>query len=267
MTDAQKLQETTVEAALSEARVDAESGMIEDVAVIGTVSQNGRRYQRSALQAATDKYSDTKVFLDHEEGDPMDRSVRDLVGRLKRPRFANGKIKADLQILSREPERSLVTSLAEEMPDAVGLSHSARGKVRQTDEGQVVTEITRVTSVDLVAEPATTSSLFESVQQDRRLDLGREALEEAGADEELIAEVPGFHLESIGAAEDEGERLARAEDLIESVEHRGLGNGRPAGGGVAARSRERDPGDDLEPGTEQYDESLLGEVHDELLGF
>lgn len=267
MTDAQDLQETTVEAALSEAQVDADSGVISDVAVIGTVSQNGRRYQRSALKEATSLYSGVKVFLDHEEGDPMDRSVRDLVGRLKRPRFAGGKVKADLQVLSHEPERSLLTSLAEEMPDAVGLSHSARGKVKQAEDGtQVVTEITRVNSVDLVAEPATTSSLFESVQRGHSLDRGREALESVGAEEDLLEEIPTFHLESIGAPDDSDEREARARELIESVD---ASLGRSTGASTTGRpkSRERDPDEMFDDGTERYDESELGWAHEQLMGF
>lgn len=262
------LQETTVEAALSEAQVDRDSGIISDVAVLGTTSKNGRRYKRSALREATSLYSGVKVFLDHEEGDPMDRSVRDLVGRLKRPRFANGKVKADLQVLSHEPERSLVTALATEMSDAIGLSHSARGKVRQAEDGtQVVTEITRVNSVDLVAEPATTSSLFESVQRGHSLDRGREALESVGAEEDLLEEIPTFHLESIGAPDDSDEREARARELIESV-GASLGGG-STGASTTGRpkSRERDPDEMFDDGTERYDESELGWAHDQLLGF
>jgi hypothetical protein len=56
----------------------------------------------------------------------------------------------------------MVVEAAERMPEALGLSHNAEGKVSSKNGEVLVEEITRVRSVDLVSDPASTESLFEA---------------------------------------------------------------------------------------------------------
>jgi hypothetical protein len=66
------------------------------------------------------------------------------------------------------PKHALAEQLAwdaEHNPRNVGFSHNVQAKLSRTEEGTVVEEITRVQSVDLVADPAATEGLFEQVEQ------------------------------------------------------------------------------------------------------
>jgi hypothetical protein len=56
-----------------------------------------------------------------------------------------------------------IQEAAEKMPDVLGLSIYAKGKTKKTD-GKDVVESCVLESADLVSDPATVSSLFESVQ-------------------------------------------------------------------------------------------------------
>jgi hypothetical protein len=62
------------------------------------------------------------------------------------------------------PKHALAEQLAwdaEHNPRNVGFSHNVQAKLSRSEEGTVVEEITRVQSVDLVADPAATEGLFE----------------------------------------------------------------------------------------------------------
>ena len=69
----------------------------------------------------------------------------------------------DLHYLRSHPLAEMTAEAAERLPEALGLSHNAEGRVAQSGGTAVVEEIVRVRSVDLVADPATTRSLFEEV--------------------------------------------------------------------------------------------------------
>lgn len=170
-----KIREQLAEA-LAEARVDRQSNRISDVALLGKVSQNGRVYSESAMKDAARLYAGARVFLDHPTDREMKRrngvrSVRDLVGRIQNPRFAGDRVRGDLDLLEAEPARSQILSLAEKAPDLVGMSHRARGEVREREDGtHVVESLDTVYAVELVTEPATVEGLTESSSG---LDLGR----------------------------------------------------------------------------------------------
>jgi hypothetical protein len=62
------------------------------------------------------------------------------------------------------PKHALAEQLiwdAEHSPENVGFSHNVEARTSRRDGKVVVEEITRVQSVDLVADPATTRGLFE----------------------------------------------------------------------------------------------------------
>lgn len=159
-------------ALLAEAKVDRENRMLLGVALLGSVSKNGRRYSKEALRDAVRLYDGVNVYLDHpplsERRDRKGtRSVRDLVGKIRNPRLAGDRVRGDLQLLQSGEGAGVVLAMAETMPDAAGASHRARGKVRAGTDGQpdVVTGLEDVAGVDIVTDPATVDGLFESVRE------------------------------------------------------------------------------------------------------
>lgn len=158
-------------AAFSEAVVDRGSNIISNVTLLGKVSKNKRVYSEQAMTDAVRLYEGAHFYFDHPTDREMRerkgiRSVTDLAGRIRNPRKVGDKVRGDIEVLDREPSKGLIFALAEQMPDAVGNSHRASGKVRMSDDGtQIVESLDKVFAVELVAEPATTAGLFESLQR------------------------------------------------------------------------------------------------------
>lgn len=139
-------------------------GVIVGVKIIGTQSRNGRTYPMEVLRRAKPLYECAPVFLFHPDGREKKRGSRQLAdhfGSLVNVRERgeeNGQfgLFADLQIKQRHPMASLVL---ENTDKNFGLSHNA---VVEMDETKTeVREIISVNSVDLVDNPATTTTLFE----------------------------------------------------------------------------------------------------------
>ena len=144
-----------------QSRVDREAGIIHDVLILGSRSANGRTYTADAMSAAAKLYEGVPVYIDHQpEGR---RSYRDKIGRLSNVVFRDGGLRGDLRINPAHPAAAQLLWDAEHHPAAVGLSHDAEGRVVTRDGQTIVEAIEFVRSVDLVAEPATTRSLFEDV--------------------------------------------------------------------------------------------------------
>ncbi len=153
-------------------RIDEEAGVIYGVRVINLESLNGRRYRESALREKAYLYEGAKVNLNHvrqKPGQIMDRSLDDFWGELRNVRWQEGfgtsepGLVADLHFLKTHEKTPKLLEAARRFPDKFGLSHDASGEEIQTSAGREVVEIYEVHSVDLVANPATTKGLFESV--------------------------------------------------------------------------------------------------------
>jgi hypothetical protein len=146
-------------------RVDRQQGIIQGVKILGLESRNGRTYPRETLRRATGLYEGVKVNVNHPRGNPGGpRDYQDRIGTLRNVRVeqGDGGIRGDFHF---NPKHALAEQLmwdAEHSPENVGFSHNVEAKVARRDGKTVVEEITRVQSVDLVADPATTRGLFES---------------------------------------------------------------------------------------------------------
>jgi hypothetical protein len=140
-------------------RVDREAGIIRDVLILGSRSANGRTYTADAMSAAAKLYEGVSVYIDHQPENR--RSYRDKIGRLTSVTFRDGGLRGDLHINPAHPAAAQLFWDAEHHPAAVGLSHDAEGRIVTRDGQTIVEAIESVRSVDLVAEPATTQSLFE----------------------------------------------------------------------------------------------------------
>jgi hypothetical protein len=146
-------------------QVDRQAGVLAGVKLIGLTSRNGRRYREAALAKAAALYENAKVNVNHPKDGPLaPRDYQDRLGVIRNVSFrANEGLFGDLHF---NPKHALAEQLAwdaQHNPRNVGFSHNVQAKLSRDAEGVVVEEISRVQSVDLVADPAATEGLFEQM--------------------------------------------------------------------------------------------------------
>lgn len=141
--------------------VDFTERLVKNIVLSGGVSKNGHRYTDEALREAVAKYDQKPVFLDHAANvsKPFDRSTRDLVGSVTQPRFEQGRVRGDIQVLDTEAGRTFL-ALMEGRSPAIGMSHVVLAQ--RGSNPQIVEHIHDVVSVDAVVFPATTHGFHES---------------------------------------------------------------------------------------------------------
>lgn len=146
--------------------VDAAAGVVKNVKVLGSQSQNGRTYTEQAMRQALPLYEGSKVYLNHpvKAGEP--RRVEDRFGEMRGVSYRPGEgLFAEQFIYNpKHPFAEAFAWNAEHAPHALGFSHNVTGRTSVKDGKTVVEAITKVASVDLVAEPATTRGLHESIE-------------------------------------------------------------------------------------------------------
>lgn len=163
--------ERWLESAVGIERVDRAAKVIRGVRVLGLQSRNGRTYRPEAADAAIPLYEGAAVYIDHgkrtKPGEIReDRSLRDRWGVLRGVTRDDDGLVANLHYLESDPMTPKLLEMAEEHPETFGLSHDANGSAQRDATGNIdVREITKVNSVDVVADPATTVGLFESLQE------------------------------------------------------------------------------------------------------
>ncbi|HEY5312088.1 MAG TPA: hypothetical protein VIK18_06195 [Pirellulales bacterium] len=145
-------------------RVDRQAGVIRGVKILGLQSRNGRSYLPAALAGAVALYEGAKVNVNHPKGAPEGpRDYQDRIGVVRNVTLrAEEGLFADLHF---NPAHALAGQLAwdaEHQPENVGFSHNVQARVTRDAQRVLVEAITKVQSVDLVADPATTRGLFES---------------------------------------------------------------------------------------------------------
>ncbi|NOY41884.1 MAG: hypothetical protein GXP26_08620 [Planctomycetes bacterium] len=153
-------------------RVDREQGVLRGVKLIGLESRNGRRYRESTLDQATSLYEEAKVNVNHPKDGPLSpRDYQDRLGVIRGVELRSGEgLFGDLHF---NPKHLLAEQLvwdAEHNPRNVGFSHNVLARLSRESEVAIVEEITRVLSVDLVADPATTRGIFEDASQPQATD-------------------------------------------------------------------------------------------------
>jgi hypothetical protein len=145
-------------------RVEREAGVIRGVKILGVESRNGRTYLADALIEAAPLYEDIKVNVNHPKGNPLSpRDYQDRIGAIRNVtvRAAEGLF-GDFHF---NPKHALAEQLiwdAGHAPENVGFSHNVQARTTRRGDRTVVEAITKVQSVDLVADPATTRGLFEA---------------------------------------------------------------------------------------------------------
>lgn len=168
-----------------ELRIDREQGILHGVKILGLASRNRRDYPAKTLAGALPLYERAKVNLDHPAGRPLEaRRYRDRFGVIRNVALREEEgLFADFHFNPRHPLAEQLLWDAEHAPENVGFSHHVEAVVENRDGKQVVREILAVRSVDLVADPATTRGLFESLDPET---FDPAALAQAGKLRELI---------------------------------------------------------------------------------
>jgi hypothetical protein len=140
-------------------RVDRDAGTIGGVLICGTQSANGRDYPPAVFRRDYTKYESRPVNCDHGAAATVDRRFGWFTD--VKP-GADGRPRGTLNCLKSHPMYARVMEAAERNPALFGFSHVAICRTRPGPDGRDVVEaIDSVESIDLVAEPATTTGLFE----------------------------------------------------------------------------------------------------------
>ena len=143
-------------------RVDRQAGVIRNVKLIGNQSKRNRFYPQSVLRESMSKYEGVGVFANHVDPGQR-RRVEDRIGTIRSVREdPYGGLRADCHLNKSHPLYEQICDGIEMDPSSYGFSHDARGPSRMENGQQVVTRIDKVLSCDLVARPASTSTIYES---------------------------------------------------------------------------------------------------------
>lgn len=146
--------------------VDRQAGIIRGVSVISEGPVLGHSKDADAitlsqvLSAAKAFSGGLKVVDRHTKGTD---SIFSTAGFLRDFRIEDKKVKADLHILSTEPNRDKLLEMAEKIPDTFGLSIAFSGE-DETREGKNYARCVEIYNAALVGEPAANASgLFSAV--------------------------------------------------------------------------------------------------------
>jgi hypothetical protein len=144
--------------------IDRAAGVIRGVKILGATSKNGRDYSSRALREAAEIYEGLGVNTNHpSRATPnVSRTVEEGVGWLENVTVKPDGVYGDLHVIKSHPLAETLFEVAERKPDRFGLSHNAAGDVVERNGRRIVESIKSVRSVDLVQNPATVNSLFES---------------------------------------------------------------------------------------------------------
>lgn len=147
-----------------EAKVDREAGVIRNVKILGRESANGRTYSDKALDDAARLYEGRKICIDHDREKPKrERGVLEELAVISESRRQGDGVYGNLRMFTEHSAYKLVMERAEKFPSSFGLSHNGEGQMSR--DGRIVESLSSVRTVDLVGDPATNKSLFESKDQ------------------------------------------------------------------------------------------------------
>lgn len=147
--------------------VDRDAGVIRHAKILGRTSKNNggnRIYSDKALSEAAKLYEGIGVNTDHPGSDApnKNRSVRDALGWIENVKVEADGVYGDLHVLREHELAGVLFETAERNPSRLGLSHNAYGEAVNRRGKRIVESVSQVRSVDLVQNPATVNSLFES---------------------------------------------------------------------------------------------------------
>lgn len=174
--------------AMEDVTADDTTWTLHNVAVLGELSKNKRRYPLEVRKRAMPLYEGVQVFANHDPNTRV-RRVEDLVGTLHGIFCEGSLIKArEFRLIPGDPLSIKVRAAARMNPKIIGLSHEAVVTYKHgTQNGESVVEsIDAVKRVAVVTESAATATMYESVDPENNemdpKDLTIEALTQARPD-------------------------------------------------------------------------------------
>jgi hypothetical protein len=193
-------------------RVDRQQGIIAGVKLLGTTSRKGREYPQEVLARALPLYEGMRVNIDHVEPGQR-RSLRDRIGLVKNVTLQPDGLYGDFHFNPMHPLAEQIAWDAENAPRNLGFSHDSRGSSRNQAGRVVVESIHKVLSVDLVANPASTSGLFESLEPEEKdpMDLSKLTIQE-------LRESRDDLVKQILTEGDDGKMIAAQEARIQALQ-------------------------------------------------
>jgi hypothetical protein len=111
-------------------------------------------------------YEGMRVNVDHVDPGQR-RSLRDRIGLIKNVTLKEDGLYGDFHFNPKHALAEQIAWDAENAPQNLGFSHDTRGDARNVGGKVMVESIDKVLSVDLVANPATTTGLFEDEAEGR----------------------------------------------------------------------------------------------------
>ena len=147
-------------------KIDREKGIAYGIRILGPDSKNGGHYPAKVSERAKPLYEGAAVNLNHRRSLNDDVPVQDRFGRLRNVETKDSGLSGDLHFNPKHEFAEQFMWACENQPDLYGFSHLANVKWKPNADGTRTAEsILKVFSVDLVADPATTSSVRESLQE------------------------------------------------------------------------------------------------------
>jgi len=147
-----------------------------NLVLVGPKSVNNRVYAPEVLRKAVEDglYNGVPIFLDHEE------KIQTLVGRVTKAYWDEDKncIRGDIEIYD-SPYSSIIDIIINVFGGEFGFSHVVEAEVDEDKESgkEYVKHISKVKSVDLVTDPATTRGINEV--QERVMNAIRNVIKES----------------------------------------------------------------------------------------
>lgn len=164
-----------------------EAGIIPGVKIVGFESKNRRRYLPEALRGAIALYEGAPVYVNHPKNPTEERPYQDHFGTLQNVRMTESGLYGDLKYKTKHPMAETVLEDAENDTKGIGLSPNHFGSGKVQNGIRIVESISRVESVDIVANPATNISFRES--ETPNVDLTEQLTEATTRVAELTAKV------------------------------------------------------------------------------
>lgn len=169
--------------------------IVKQAKLVGLTSRNGRIYRPAGLKAAIPLYEGARINDDHPKGPAV--TARGYGERMGHVIAGSVNFREGFGLfgdLSMNPKHALTEQFlndAQYAPHNVALSHNVLGKVVREGMTAVVEAISRVISVDVVGDPGSTNSLFESFEDSEAMKTTKKTLRVLLA-ESLTALAPSF---------------------------------------------------------------------------
>lgn len=139
---------------------------IKNSVLVGSLSENGYSFTEQALQDLARLLEGAKCYINHDmTKDSLEaRDFKELYAKVSNTRYDSDtrKVMGDISLAPTRENIDNVFPALKHFAEDVGNSINAMGVSEFVDEGEIVTEVFHLESLDMVTKPATTKNIFES---------------------------------------------------------------------------------------------------------